>query len=254
MSKARSRMVALARRVGEVYHQIFHIYRRWWMYILPFAAILLIPLEILETLLEHEISGLQDGRVGEYLFLSTLAGALASTGLIGQVFMAGAIGLSLNHTRDGKPPRLGWLARHISYRRLFAVDLLYLVAIFAGGVLLVIPGLIAFTLLALAGPVVEIEDRGVRGAFARSFRLVRQDVWLVFWVLFSIQFGGFYIGEAIQHLTSLLLGERPVAEAIASGAPEVLLEPLFAIAAVLLTIRLAGLKPPPVASPHHEAD
>lgn len=253
MSKAGHRIADLAQRFGEVYHQIFHIYRAWWMYILPFAAVVLIPVEVLESLVSHQLESLPDGRFTDHFLLTIVAGVLTSTSLLGQVFMAGAIGLSLIHTTGGNPPRLKWLASHISYGRLIAVDLLYLFAVTIGLLLLLVPGALAFYLLALAGPVVEIEERGIKGAFARSIRLVRTDFWLVFWVLAAAQLGGFIAGSGVEHLVGSLLGEETVAEAIAKGAAEVIVEPLWAIAAVLLTMRLIGMRPPPVAAPHRAA-
>ena len=47
-----------------------------------------------------------------------------------------------------------------------------------GLALFVVPGVIIFTLWSLVGPVITIEDRSVRGAFARSWQLVRGHFWL----------------------------------------------------------------------------
>ncbi len=253
MSKSGSRITGLAGRVGQIFHQIFHIYRRWWIYILPFAAILLIPVDLIDSLVDAEIEKLPDGKLSDWIVFSTLAGALASTSLLGQVFLAGAIGLSLLHTQDGNPPKLRWLARHISYGRLIAVDLLFLVVVIIGWIFLILPGMLALVFFALVGPVVEIEDRGIRGAFRRSFGLVRKDFWLVFWVLFLTQLGGHYLGSGINYVAISIFGDARIVEAIATGSTSVLIEPLFAIATVLLTMRLSGRKPPPVAAPHQPA-
>lgn len=242
---------SLPRRVGEIYTQIFRVYRAWWMYILPFAALILIPIDLLDALTDFEVRHLVPDNVLELFLVAALTAILASTSLFGQVFMAGAIGLSLAHTRGGKPPRLGWLAREISYGRLIAVDVIYLVLVLAGTIALIVPGLIFLILFSLAGPAVEVEDRSIRGAFARSYRLVRTDFWLVLAVLLSIQIAGYTVGEATQALVGSLLGDATWLEAISKGISSMLLEPLFAIAAVLLMIRLSGSTPPPVASPGH---
>jgi len=246
-------MSDLARRSGEVFRQIFHIYRRWWMYILPFAALLLIPVDLINSLIDDQIRSLPDGTFTDWLEISALAGASASTSLVGQVFLAGAIGLSLLHTHDGNPPKLRWLSRHINYWRLIGVDLLYLLIVVLGWMLLIIPGLLAMIFFSLAGPVVEIEEKGVRAALVRSFRLVRRDFWLVFWVLLLTQLGGYYVGSAVRDLVVSLFGEEHLVEAVAEGAASVFIEPLFAIATVLLTMKLTGRKPPPVAAPHQPA-
>ena len=117
----------------------------------------------------------------------------------------------------------------------------FFVAIFfetlLGLILLVIPGILALVFLSLAGPVVEIEDRGIKAAFARSFRLVRRDFWLVFWVLATIKAAGVLIGQGIEHLARAVFGERTLVDSLAEGSSSVLLEPLFAVAIVLLMQR-----------------
>ena len=49
-----------------------------------------------------------------------------------------------------------------------------------GAALFVVPGLIVFTLFCLVGPLINIEDIGVRAAFRRSAELVRRTVWPTF--------------------------------------------------------------------------
>src|SRR3977135_414721 len=60
--------------------------------------------------------------------------ALASTGLIGEVFYTGAVAISLTHPKEGRPPPLGEIARMVNYGPLIAIDLIYgaLVAIGLG--------------------------------------------------------------------------------------------------------------------------
>ena len=48
-----------------------------------------------------------------------------------------------------------------------------------GLLLLVIPGLILFNVLALVGPVIEVENRKVMAAIRRSIHLVRGHFWSV---------------------------------------------------------------------------
>lgn len=247
-SSAESRRPGLIQRIGEVYRQVFRVYRAWWMYILPFAILVVIPVDVLDSVVADRIRELGSGHFGEHVILAAIAGAITWTSLFGQVFMAGVIGLSLIHAKDGRPPSLGWMARHIAYWRLIAVDLLYVAATLLGLLLLVVPGLLALAFFALAGPVVEIEDRGIKASFVRSFRLVRKDFWLTFWVLATIQGGGVLIGQGIEHLARAVFGEQTLVDSLAEGASSVLLEPLFAVAIVLLALRLAGRMIPRVAS------
>jgi hypothetical protein len=52
--------------------------------------------------------------------------------------------------------------------------------VLAASALFVIPGVIVFTVWALVGPVITIEDRPVLAAFGRSWHLVRRRFWLTF--------------------------------------------------------------------------
>lgn len=243
----RSRLTALVRRIGEVYLQVFRVYRAWWMYILPLAFVIVVPVDVLDSLVSNRIRDLGSGHLEEYVVLATIASGLSWTSLVGQIFMAGVIGLSLIHARHGRPPSLGWMARNIRYWQLIAVDFLYIVVVTLGTILLVIPGVLALVLFSLVGTVLEIEGRGIRAAFIRSFRLVRRDFWLVFWVLATVQLGGVLIGQSLQPLARAIVGEETIIDSIAQAAASIVLEPFVAVAIVLLTLRLAGQAIPAVA-------
>jgi hypothetical protein len=71
------------------------------------------------------------------------------------------------------------VARSLPWWRLIGADLLVVLLVVLGLVALVIPGLILLNLLAVTGPVIEIEDRRVLSALRRSARLVWQHFWPV---------------------------------------------------------------------------
>jgi hypothetical protein len=216
------RLAALARRVGGTYAGIARIYRDWWGAILPLGLVVFVPLGLLDAAAAQvEVDSLQLDNGFKVFAAIAAAGAVTTTGLLGEVLFAGAIALSLTHPEGERPPPLRRLARRISYGRLIVLDVAYVVLVAIGLLLLVVPGVVAFVLLGLAGPAVELEERTVRGALARSFRLVRADFWLVFWVLVPIELAGDALGSAAEHL-----------------AHDLLLSPVFAIAAVLLATRL----------------
>jgi hypothetical protein len=100
--------------------------------------------------------------------------------------------------------------------------------------------------------VVEIEERTAREALARSMRLVRGNFWLVLWVLLPIQVAGDAIGHILAGLVHGLLGHTFLATWLAEAAADIALSPIFAVAAVLLTIELIGRREG-VAPPLHSA-
>src|SRR5438552_3168370 len=107
---------------------------------------------------------------------------------------SGAVALRL---APGPDPSLREVAGGLSYGRLIAVDLLFGVAIAVGLVLLIVPGIIFFTWFALAGPIVELEGRGVRSALRRSRALVRGRFWTVLGVLVPITLASEAVADAV---------------------------------------------------------
>ena len=110
-----------------------------------------------------------------------VAGVLTEgIGLVGTVFLSGFLcRLTGGADRGQAPVAIGEVLRTLPWRRLVAADLVVVLLVVAGLIALVIPGLILANLLALAGPVIEIEDRPVRRALRRSARLVRPYFWRV---------------------------------------------------------------------------
>jgi predicted secreted protein len=110
------------------------------------------------------------------------AGELISSALevLGSVFLSGFLCRIVGSVEHGlEPPSIGQVAKSLPWSRLIRGDLLVVLIVVVGLILLVIPGLIAVTLLAIIGPVIEIEDKPVLAAVRRSAHLVRQKFWWV---------------------------------------------------------------------------
>lgn len=230
---------ALARRVGSVYAQIVLVYRDWWPSILLLAVVVFIPLGLLDAAaLQVNVDSLDLSNGIKVFAFVAAAGAVTMTGLLGEVFFAGAISLSLTHPDGERPPGLSQIARRLSYRRLIVVDVLYVVIVAIGLILFLLPGVFAFVVFGLAGPAVELEERTVWGALVRSYRLVRADFWLVFWVLVPIELVGDAIGSYVEHLLHDLIGDTFLSTWVSEALSNFALSPLFAIASVVLATRL----------------
>ncbi|MBN8869105.1 MAG: hypothetical protein J0H66_04400 [Solirubrobacterales bacterium] len=240
--KKQGRLKALGAEVGEVFKAIFHVYRAWWVEIILLSLIIFIPIGLLDAADSQAIEAIGPGHDFQLAALIVAAFAVAATGLLGEVFLAGAIGLSLTHAEDGRPPSLGFIARRLNYFRLIAVDILFVLLVAAGFLLFIVPGVAGFVYLSLTGPVVEVEDRTIWSSFKRSFQLVRGKFWLVFWVLVPIEVVGGLVQKGIEQLCEATLGHSFLALGLGEALAEVALSPLFAIAAVLLTRKLIQLK------------
>lgn len=230
------------RRVGSLYARIGRTYLSWAPSLLLLAVVVFLPLGLIDALTSSlDIDSLDLNGV-EIAALVAAISALTATSLIGEVFYSGAIAISLTHPEHERPPRLREIARQVAYRRLIAVDLLYVAIVVVGMLLLFLPGVAAFVYLGLAGPVIEIERRSVRGALERSWQLVRGRFWTVFAVFVPIEVIGDSLGEGAGHLVHDLLGETFVATWLAESVANFIFSPLFAVAAVLLTLDLIAEK------------
>lgn len=231
--------MTLRHRLVATYGRIWHTYWSWAPSILLLSLVIFLPLGLLDAAtMNVELDSL-DVTDGFKLAAVALAiGVVTATSLLGEVFFSGAIALSLTR-RDGKgAPPLREIARSLNYGRLIAVDLAYVALVAIGLLLGLVPGLLAFVWLSLAGPVVELEERTAKGALTRSMRLVRGNFWLVLWVLLPLQVLGDAVGEALATLVHDLFGETFVATWLAEAATDIALSPLFAVAAVLLAVEL----------------
>ena len=89
---------------------------------------------------------------------------------------------------------------------------------------------------------VEIEDRGVRAAFARSWRLVRGRFWAVLAVLAPVEILGDSLSDLLVGFIHHQLGHSLAASWLAESLSNIVLTPFYAIAAVLLTLDLIAEK------------
>jgi hypothetical protein len=235
--------MSFGRRLAAIYIDIWRTYWGWMPSLLLLAATVFLPLGLLDALsLQVDVDSLDITSGIKVAALVLAVGAVTMTGLLGEIFFSGAIAISLTHPHGEGGPSLREIARRIKYGRLILVDVAF-VAIVAVGLLLAgIPGLLAFVFLGLAGPIVEIEGRSVAAALRRSFQLVRGNFWLVFWVLAPIEVFGDAIGGGLAGFVHHELGDTFVATWLAEALSNAVLSPVFAVAAVLLTVKLIAAR------------
>jgi hypothetical protein len=229
--------------VLSLYARIVRTYFAWAGTLLPLAVAVFVPLGLVHAIPVHVDATTLDLGSGLRVAAAVLALLLlTTTGLLGEVFYTGAVSIALTHRRDGAPPSLREIAGTIKYGRLIAVDLIFGVLVAFGIVAFVVPGVLVFVYFGLAAPVVEIENRGVRGAFARSLRLVRGRFWYVLAVLVPIEVASDAVTGGATGLAHSLLGNSLFAEWLVDTSTNVLLTPFYAVAAVLLSIDLIAEK------------
>jgi hypothetical protein len=147
--------------------------RDWWQILAVAIPVSLISAG-LEIVLEHYLDR-SDAKL-------SISATLAVTGvsILGTVLVSGFVCGLVGAAEHGRERRtFADTVRSLPWKRLVIADILVTVIVIIGLLLIVLPGLAALTLLAVVGPVIEIEDRQVLSAFRRSVHLVRQRVWLV---------------------------------------------------------------------------
>lgn len=225
--------------VLSTYVRIGRTYVRWAPSLLLLAVVVFVPLGLIHALaINAEIGSFGFGTGLKLVALIGLVLALAATGLIGEVFYTGAVAISLTHPKEGRPPSLRQIARMVNYGPLIAIDLLYGLLVAIGLIAFFVPGVLAFVWLGLAAPVVEIEHRGIRAAFARSVQLVRGKFLLVATVLIPIEIAGDALTDLATGFAHNLFGGSFVAEWLADVLTNIAFTPFYAVAAVLLTVDL----------------
>jgi hypothetical protein len=233
-------------RARDIYLRTARAFRTRAGYLLLLGAVVFIPLGLLDALADRlqEIHAEAPEDVFDLGTLALIGGLFAqvSTTLLGEVFYAGAVGLTMRGGEHSRPPSLRYVARHLSYGRLIAVDILLAVGVAIGLVLLIVPGILFFGWFALAGPVVELEGRGVRAAFVRSRRLVRGSVWTVLLVLIPITVASEILADALLQLPHLVIHQPLLRDWTGEALSNILMSPFYAVAAVLMTLELSRRK------------
>jgi len=206
------------------------------------GAVVFVPLGLLDAVADRAAHVGDVSEVTDLARIALLVGVLAqaTTTLLGEVFYSGALAQLIARTEPGAPPSLRGLARSLSYGRLIAIDILFGLGIAVGLVLLIVPGVVAFTWFALAAPLVELDKLGVRAAFARSRRLVRGHFWTVLVVLGSITLASEALTDAALAAGHGAVGDSLLADWLVESATNIALSPFYAVAAVLITLRLSN--------------
>ncbi|HEY2478960.1 MAG TPA: hypothetical protein VGI17_09525 [Solirubrobacterales bacterium] len=227
------------RRLLGVYARLGRTYWAWAPTLLGLAALVFIPLGFVDALLNEVNTSSLDLTNG--LRIAALLGAVAAvtaSSLFGEVFFSGAIAASLTHPEDEDRPSFRHLASHVSYGKLIAVDIFYVAILIIGAFLFLIGAFLAFVYFALAGAVVELEKRGVREGFTRSFRLVRGHFWMVAAVVVPLEIVGDAINEAVVDGSHALLGHGLLPAWLGESLGNIITAPVFSVAVVLLTLDL----------------
>jgi hypothetical protein len=158
------------------------LYVRFLPVILVLAVVLFGITDVLDYVTEQwsehieavRPESLQAIEIGPFVFTSVVAAALL---VLAEPLFAGLVDKTLHPAIEGaRPLPLRRALVEFPYGRAIGTELLYLLAIIAGFLLLVVPGMAAYTLLGLAVPLVVAEDLRPTAALRRSFALLVRNL------------------------------------------------------------------------------
>lgn len=216
------------------------MYRRHAAHLLPIAFVIYLVAAALEAVLIGLL-----GAFGAFLafIVSVLSVFVLQATLVKAVedVRDGRVDLSMAETVRAARPRVGTVA---------GASILAGIAVAIGLLLIIVPGLVLITFLALIVPVIVLEGSGVTDAFRRSADLVRGHGWSMFGVLVLTMVVYIVVGFVIGViLFALAPWARDFLSTIVSGT---LLAPFTALALTLSYYRLRDVHAE--ATPQRAAD
>jgi hypothetical protein len=213
--------------VGKVISETFSIYGHQFFVLIASAILVFVLFGLAVGLLQNE---------GGWV-LGVIAGILE---LIAYALYTGFVVSVVQDVRDGvRDKTIGDLFSTAgpAIPALIGFGILFAIGVGIGLLLLVIPGLILFTMWSVGGPSIVIERVGPIEAFGRSWRLVRGDAWAVFGTLLVVLVIVIAIGVVLGAIANPIGNGATVAATIISN---VLTAPIFALAASVMFFDLGG--------------
>jgi hypothetical protein len=209
---------------GQMLDGAFSIYRNHFLALVGSVAVIVVPLAIAELVL-REVGFLPA------ILLSLLPSAAAA--------------LVVAQAAEGSKPTVVsvWNVLTPKVIALIVTGLLVVLAIIAGFILLIIPGIIFAVWLSLVAPVIAIEDERYTAAMGRSRELVSGSWWRVLGILFTVNLVVGIVSGLIGVVVGSGSGFRPSpAETIVNAGVQLVISPYIAVVTALLYFDLRSRK------------
>jgi intracellular septation protein A len=240
-------MAALPRRgIGGILGTAFQLYRRYWRTLLPIAALVVVPL----TMLEHAVGDwvhshgqqLQDQVVSTSFWAEATAWLLAAlAGLLLYQVLTGAITRAIAAEVAGQDPGV-----EQSYRFGFArlgpilvVSILVGLATLLGLIVFIIPGIYIGVRLAVSTQALVVEGKQGTEAMRRSWDLVGGHWWHA---AFTVLLAGLLTEVVNAVITAPFSADAWLAQAVAAAVATTVTLPFGALVGVLLYLDLRARK------------
>ena len=200
--------------LGPTYAAAWETYRASFARVVGISLLVFVPATAINAAARHfseDLDGPTNGAIALAIAV-TLVTSIAST--LGSSFYAGVVDYTVHAHRHGtEHVPLGTVLRTLPYWRMFAVSTVAAAITAVGFILFIVPGLIALTLLSIAGPLLVMERLTVRGALRRSARLTRRHFWRVVVVIVLPVF----LENTLVDAVSTYVGHTLLAETLIHG-------------------------------------
>lgn len=221
--------------IGEVLRVVWRVYRRRWKFLVPLSLLVLLPQGLADALFA-DVSVDSIRNLKDLVQAASIPVAIAIN-LGGEALYAGIVAAAVVEWLEGRELRdMSGTIRSIAFGSLIALDLILAVGTTVGLVLLLVPGILFFTYMAVSPALIELNGVRVIEAMRQSFALVRGNFWRV--LLFTLVV--LLLGETV---TTVL--ESPIhglhGEVIFNLAIEALVEPFQGLTTVFLALALLDL-------------
>jgi hypothetical protein len=217
--------------IGSVFEQVFQLYRKYFGLLIAIAILVL----VIPIVLANLIAGSGASIFGTLfiVFVGIAAGAY---------FQSVIIDLAREET-DAKQFTLGSLFRAAVPVLLpvIGASILVGIAVAVGFILLIVPGFILLTFLAVVIPTIVVEKTPISSAFGRSYELVKGNAWQVFGVIAVLYLLTFVAGIVLGAI-ALAVSNTFAAQIFGSVIGQCLISPLFALAGAVLFFKLLALQ------------
>ncbi|MET0920076.1 MAG: hypothetical protein ABWY77_02620 [Acidimicrobiia bacterium] len=192
-------------RVVPIDKRAFAMFRSHFWEIVLVSAVVFAPLSLFSALMNHQAEEwIEDS--GSRAAIGVLAFVATSLAMWGYALCSGLLDKMVVGPAFGHPEvSLKTALRTLPYLRLVTLDVLTAAVIAIALTLGVVPGLVLFTFIALAPPLMVSEHRGVMSSLRRSVSLVRQAFWLTLLVVTLPVFVEHEIFAAVEVLFDLPL-------------------------------------------------
>jgi hypothetical protein len=232
--------------IGEILSTAFQLYRRHWRTLLAIAAVVVVPLTLLQYLLGDWLRS--RGEVTSYQQVSTATWAVGAAGLVAglagllmYLVLTGAITRAVAAEVAGEDPSLEQSYRFGFHRlgSVLLVSVLVGLATVAGLILFIIPGIWIGVRLAVSVEALVVEGRRGTQAMSRSWELVGGHWWHAFGALVV---AGLLTGVVNAVITTPFSNTGWFVQAVAAAVATVITLPYGVLVGVLLYLDLRARK------------